>query len=292
MGDPTPSDRLGIGRTLTDVLRRVRNLEKAVRRRLTVTGLFASGDVAAGGNVTGANVAAFAAVSGSSVSAALGVSGRTGTFSDGVQSAGVRTRTVTNSPVQLYVDADGNFGISASTRARKNIGDDYNVDMDKFLAIVLKNWTYKDKPFASGMGPIADDLDAAGLKEFVIYNLDGTIQGVRSDMLIIGLWSAYKQSRTATLAEFNKRLVQTVTNSAMTLLGINAEKTYPIVWPKEFADTNYAVSASVTSSGLALAAVCAVVPGSKTTKGCSVTVRSLGLAIAANSTLTVEAIHV
>lgn len=292
MGDPTPSDRLGLGRTLTDVLRRVRNLEKAVRRRLTVTGLFASGDVAAGGNVTGANLAAFAAVSGSSVSAALGVTGRTGTFSDGVQSAGVRTRTVTNSPVQLYVDADGNFGISASTRARKNIGDDYNVDMDKFLAIVLKNWTYKDKPFASGMGPIADDLDAAGLKEFVIYNLDGTIQGVRSDMLIIGLWSAYKQSRTATLGEFNKRLVQTVTNSAMTLLGINAEKTYPIVWPKEFADTNYAVSASVTSSGLALAAVCAVVPGSKTTKGCSVTVRSLGIAIAANSTLTVEAIHV
>lgn len=214
------------------------------------------------------------------------------TATNGVRSPGVRTRTVTNSPVQLYVDADGNFGISASTRAKKDIGADYNVDMDKFLAIVLKNWQYKDKPFATGMGPIADDLDAAGLTEFVIYNLDGTIQGVRSDMLIIGLWSAYKQSRTSTLAEFNKRMVQTFTNASMTTLGINAEKTYDVVWPKEFADTNYAVTASVTSAGAVLGALCALVPGSKTTKGCKVSVRSLGIALLANNTLTVEAIHV
>lgn len=216
-----------------------------------------------------------------------------GVFSTSVTSPGVRQNILTNSPVQMYIDADGNFGISASTRAKKNIGTDYQVDMTKFLNITLKNWSYKDNPSSTGMGPIADDLDAAGLKEFVIYSpVDGSIQGVRTDMLIMGLWSAYVQSRTNTLAEFGKRMVQTVTNSAMTLLGINAEKTYPIVWPKEFADTNYAVSASVTSAGLALAAVCAVVPGSKTTKGCSVTVRSLGIVIAANSTLTVEAIHV
>jgi hypothetical protein len=229
---------------------------------------------------------------GSSCTVSGPVTGSYGVFATGIRSTGVRTTTLTNNPVQLYVDADGNLGVGASTKAKKNIGAEYNVDMDKFLAIVLKNWAYKDNPFATGMGPIADELDAAGLTEFVIYNLDGSIQGVRSDMLIIGLWSAYKQSRTNTLAEFAKRMVQTVTNGAMTLLGINAEKTYPIVWPKEFADTNYAVSASVTSSGLALAAVCAVVPGSKTTKGCNVTVRSLGIAIAANSTLTVEAIHV
>lgn len=229
---------------------------------------------------------------GSSCTVSGPVFGSQGVFPVGLRSTGVRTTTLTNSPVQLYVDADGNLGVGASTRAKKNIGSDYKVDMTKFLAVVLKNWTYKDKPFAAGMGPIADDLDAAGLKEFVIYNLDGSIQGVRSDMLIIGLWSAYVQSRTATLAEFDKRMVQTVTNSAMTLLGINAEKTYDIAWPKEFADTNYAVSASVTSSGLALAAVCAVVPGSKTTTGCKITVRSLGIVIAANSTLTVEAIHV
>lgn len=292
MGDPTPSGPLGITTTLRDILKRLRNLEKAVRRRLTVTGLSASGSVSAGGDVTGANLAAYSGVTGLFVTAALAVKGLTGEFTNGLRSPGVRTTTLTNSPVQLYVDADGNLGVGASTRAKKNIGTDYKVDMTKFLAVVLKNWTYKDNPLAAGMGPIADDLDAAGLKEFVIYNLDGSIQGVRSDMLIIGLWSAYVQSRTATLAEFDKRMVQTVTNSAMTLLGINAEKAYDIVWPKPFADINYAVSASVTSSGLALAAVCAVVPGSKTVTGCKITVRSLGIVIAANSTLTVEAIHV
>lgn len=292
MGDPTPADKLGITRRFNDLSKRVRTLERSVRRRLTVTGLFASGDVTAAGNVSGSSVASYTGVTGLFLTVALAVKGLTGEFTNGVKSPGVRTTTLTNSPVQLYVDADGNLGVGASTRAKKNIGSDYNVDMDKFLAIVLKNWTYKDKPFAAGMGPIADDLDAAGLTEFVIYNLDGTVQGVRTDMLTIGLWSAWKQLRKATLDEFNKRMVQTVTNSAMTLLGINAEKTYPIAWPKEFADTNYAVSASVTSSGLALAAVCAVVPGSKTTKGCSITVRSLGITIAANSTLTVEAIHV
>lgn len=292
MGDPTPSDRLGIGRRFDEFGRRIRNLEKSIRRRLTVASLFASGDVNAAGNVTGSNVASYSGVTGLFLTVALAVKGLTGEFTNGVKSPGVRTTTLTNSPVQLYVDADGNLGVGASTRAKKNIGTDYAVDMQKFLAVKLKNWTYRDKPFASGMGPIADDLDAAGLKEFVIYNLDGTVQGVRSDMLIIGLWSAYVQSRTATLAEFNKRSVQTVTNSSMTALGINAEKTYDIVWPVEFPDTNYAVSSSVTSAGAVLGAISAVVPGSKTTKGCKVSVRSLGIALLANNTLTVEAVHV
>lgn len=292
MGDPTPSDRLGIGRRFDDMSRRMRNLEKSIRRRLSVSSLFSSGDVNAAGNVTGSNVASYSGITGLFLTVALAVKGLTGEFTNGVKSPGVRTTTLTNSPVQLYVDADGNLGVGASTRAKKNIGTDYAVDMQKFLAVQLKNWTYKDKPFASGMGPIADDLDAAGLKEFVIYNLDGSIQGVRSDMLIIGLWSAYVQSRTATLGEFNKRAVQTVTNSSMTALGLNSEKTYDIVWPNEFADTNYAVTASVTSAGAVLGAICAVVPGSKTTKGCKISVRSLGIALLANNTLTVEAVHV
>lgn len=221
------------------------------------------------------------------------VRGEQGVFASGIASAGVRQNVLSNSPVQLYVDADGNIGISASTRAKKNIGTDYAVDMQKFLAITLKNWAYKDNPLATGMGPIADDLDAAGLKEFVIYSpIDGSIQGVRTDMLIIGLWSAYVQSRTATLTEFAKRGVQTVTLANMTALGINAETKYTITWPKPFADTNYAVSASVTSSGAVLGALCAVVPGSKTVTGCQVSVRSLGIALLANNTLTVEAIHV
>ncbi len=279
------------------ILRRLRNLEKPTglqiqNGNLRVKSVNTSGDMNAGGNVTGANVSAFGTVSGTNVNASAGVTAPQGTFSAGVTSTGTRTKTLTNSPVQVYVDAAGNLGVSASTLAKKNVTGPYQVDMAKFLAVELKTWAYKDNPQATGMGPIADALDAAGLTEFVLYNLDGTIQGVRSDMLIVGLWSAYGQSRSATLAEFNKRMVQTFTNSSMTALGINAEKTYDVTWPKEFADTNYAVTASVTSSGAVLGALCALVPGSKTTKGCKVSVRSIGIALLANNTLTVEAIHV
>lgn len=244
-----------------------------------------------GGSFTGTSGTFSGPVSTSSVAASGPVLGSQGTFPTGVRSSGARNNQVTTGYVAAYLDQDGNLGFAPSTRASKNIGTPYNVDMTKFLALTLYNWQYKNGGM-QGIGPLADDLDAAGLREFVTYAADGTVQGLRYESLIFGLWSAYVQSRTATLTEFAKRMVQTVTNSAMTLLGINAEKTYDIAWPKPFADTNYAVSASVTSSGLALAAVCAVVPGSKTINGCKITVRSLGIVIAANSTLTVEAIHV
>lgn len=215
------------------------------------------------------------------------------TATNGVRSPGVRTRTVTNSPVQLYVDADGQFGISASTRAKKNIGDDYNVDMQKFLAIVLKNWQYKDKPFATGMGPIADDLDAAGLTEFVIYNLDGTVQGVRSDMLIIGLWSAYKQSRTATLARIANQMHQVVTLSMGTALSLGGTRSYTVMWPNKFADADYHATASIyTSAGVLVAgASAAVLPSQRTDTGCTVQV-STSVALLATMNIIVEATHI
>lgn len=211
----------------------------------------------------------------------------------GMASLGARTNTVTNSPVPLYVDAAGNFGISASTRARKNIGSDYKVDMAKFLAIALKNWSYIDNPSATGMGPIADDLDAAGLKEFVIYNLDGSIQGVRTDTLLMGLWSAYVQSRATTLARIANQLYQTQTVTGMTALALGGTKQYSIVWATPFVDANYMVVPTVYSSGgLPVAgATAAVIQSSKTATGCTVQV-SAGVAVLAGQTLLVEATHI
>jgi hypothetical protein len=142
------------------------------------------------------------------------------------------------------------------------------------------------------MGPYAEDLDAAGLNEFVIYSPEGVIQGVRLESLVMGLWSAYVQSRTTTLARIAKQLYQTKTVTGMTALGLNAEKTYDVVWDTAFADTSYLVSASVSSSGLALAAVASIVPGSQTATGCKVSVRTLGLALASGATLTVQGVHV
>lgn len=241
-----------------------------------------------GGSFTGTTGTFSGAVSGASGSFA----GET-TSTTGFTSPGVRNRTLSTNYAAVYVDGNGVIGIVPSVASKKNILGDYAVDMTKWLALPIRRYTYKDDTVGTvRIGFIADDLAAAGLTEFVQYDTDGKLQGLRVDQLLYGLMSAYTQSRTATLAEFNKRMVQTFTNSSMAALGINAEKTYDVVWPKEFADTNYAVTASVTSAGAALGALCALVPGSKTTKGCKVSVRSLGIALLANNTLTVEAIHV
>lgn len=246
-----------------------------------------------GGSFTGTTGTFSGGVSAATVNTSGDVasSGGRGTFPAGVNSTGARNNQVTTGYVAAYIDSAGNLGYAPSTRASKDIGAEYAVDMTRFLGMKLFNWQYKNGGM-TGIGPIADDLELAGLTEFLTYSSDGKLQGLRYEALTMGLWSAYVQSRTSTLAEFNKRMVQTFTNSSMTALGVNAEKTYDVVWAKEFADTNYAVTASVTSAGAVLGALCALVPGSKTTKGCKVSVRSLGIALLANNTLTVEAIHV
>lgn len=221
------------------------------------------------------------------------VTGQRGIFPTGVRSTGARNNQVTNDYVVAYLDGNGNLGFAPSTKASKHDHGPYDVDMAKFLAIDLRRWSYKADPKGRiGMGPYAEDLDAAGLEEFVIYSPDGTIQGVRLESLVMGLWSAYVQSRTTTLARIAKQLYQTKTVTGMTALGLNAERTYDITWTAPFADADYLVSASVSSSGLALTAVASIVPGSQTATGCKVSVRTLGLALASGATLTVQGVHV
>lgn len=221
------------------------------------------------------------------------ITANTGIFPTGVRSTGARANVVTQNYVAAYIDANGNLGYAPSTASSKNILGPFQVDMAKWLALPLYRFVYKNDPEARPVvGPLADDLHAAGLSEFVVYDEAGNIQGVRTETLLIGLWSAYVQSRTATLARIANQLYQTYTDSSMTALGLNAEKTYTVTWPKAFVDANYLVSASVSSTGLALAAVASIVPGSQTATGCKVSVRTLGLALAAGATLTVQAVHI
>lgn len=211
-----------------------------------------------------------------------------------IRSPGVRTTTVTSNPVPLYIDDQGNFGISASTRAKKNIGSDYLVDMNKFLAVTLKNWSYISNPDSTGMGPIADDLDAAGLREFVIYHpTTGAVQGIRPDTLLMGLWSAYTQSRSNTLARLAKQLHQVKTVPSMSAITLGGSTNYSITWDTPFADADYTVVASVSNtSGVLLSGVSAASPiASRTATGCTVQVAS-GITLLAGQTLTVEAFHV
>lgn len=220
MGDPTPADRLGIVRTINDTLRRVRNLEKSIRRRLAVAALFASGDVSAGGDVSGANVAAFASVSGSMVNASVSMAAPRGSFDSELASLGVRNNPLTNNPIALAVDANGDFGYIPSSQEMKTVLGDYTVDMAAWLSQGLKRFTYVGDPDARvSVGWLAEDLDAAGLREFVVYAKDGTIQGVRVETLVAGLHSAYVQSRAQSQARLNavEQSVSTSTKSVTDL---------------------------------------------------------------------------
>lgn len=302
MGDPSSRsllDPLGIRDMLTDIFKRLRNLEKptglqVANGRLKVKSVNTSEDVNAGGNVTGANVSAFGTVGGTNVNASVGVTAPQGTFTAGVTSVGARTKTLTNSPVQAFIDAAGNIGVSASTLAKKNITGPYQVDMAKFLAVELKTWAYKDNPQATGMGPVADALDAAGLTEFVLYNVDGTVQGIRSDMLVIGLMSAYMQSRTATLTRIGNQKHQVVTLAVGASIALGGTRPFTITWPTPFVDNDYMTSASIVNvtTGIVVAgASAAVVQSSKTAAGCTVVVAA-GIAISTGQALVVEAVHI
>lgn len=221
------------------------------------------------------------------------VTGARGIFPTGVRSTGARNNQLVTNYVVAYIDGAGNLGYAPSTKASKNDLGPYSVDMAKFLAINLREWSYKDDTEGRiGMGPFAEELDAAGLNEFVIYSDTGKIQGLRLESLVIGLWSAYVQSRTSTLARIGRQKYQTKTVTGMTALGLNSERTYDITWDEAFFDANYHVTADVTSSGLALSAVATVVPGSKTVTGCKITVRTIGLAIASGATLTAQGTHI
>lgn len=221
-----------------------------------------------------------------------GVSGSNGSFSAGINSPGARNNQVTTGYVAAYLDQNGNLGYAPSTRASKDIGAEYAVDMSKFLGTKLYNWRYKSGGMA-GIGPIADELEAAGLTEFLTYSADGVLQGLRYESLTMGLWSAYVQSRTSTLGEFNKRSVQTKTVTNMAALSVGGTRSYTITWDKPFADATYAVTAYVYSSAgvLLSGATAASLPSSRSATSCVVQVTA-GVALLSGQTLVVEGIHV
>lgn len=222
MGDPTPSDKLGIGRTLTDILRRVRNLEKSIRRRLAVASLFASGDIGSGGAVTGASVSAFGPVSGSTVNASVSMSAPTGEFDDGLVSQDVRERVLAENVAAVYVDEAGQLGTMPSTRKLKDVAGTYAVDMAKWLSLPLYQYTYKADPQKRmQVGFLADDMHNAGLREFCLYDRAGNLQGMRTDQLVAGLHSAYIQSRATSIARLTavEQANTTVTDRVTTLEG-------------------------------------------------------------------------
>ena len=204
MGDPTPADKLGITRRFNDLSKRVRTLERSVRRRLAVTSLFAAGDVSAGGDVTGANLAAFGSVGGTTVNASASMSAPSGTFPDALGSAGAYGNALTGTTRPLAVDASGQFGyVSSPARVKTNVQDAAH-DPLKLLQVQARTYQYvaeiverdrraalppddpnddPDYQVATNLGLIAEELEALDLGDLVFYNEDGTTAGVRYELI-------------------------------------------------------------------------------------------------------------
>jgi hypothetical protein len=150
-------------------------------------------DLFLGGSFTGTS-----ATMSDSVTASVGV------FNGGMASTDVRQRVLSTNFAAVYVDQTGQIGIAPSTRSKKNVGDVYAVDMAKWLTLPLYQYTYKDDPtHRMQVGFLADDLEAAGLTEFCLYDINGKLQGLRTDQLIAGLHSAYTQSRVQSQARLS-----------------------------------------------------------------------------------------
>jgi hypothetical protein len=222
------------------------------------------------------------------------ISTTTGNFSTSITSAGARANVVSTGYVAAYLDANGVLGYAPSVRALKTNIVAYNVDLTKFLAVPIYSYSYKNDPKgAMHIGPMADDFDAAGLKEFVAYDGNGVMQGLDDKSLLWGLASAYEQSRMSTLSRIANQKYQVVTVTSMTALALGGSKAYTITWPAAFVDTNYHVTASVVNtSGVPLTGVSAAAPlAQRTTTGCVVQVAS-GVSLLAGQTLIVEATHI
>jgi hypothetical protein len=234
-----------------------------------------------------------------------GVSGSQGTFTSGVTSPGVYSTSLSTAYRAQYVDSTGKMGYVPSTRASKNVISDYKADYTKLLALVPKWATYKNDPTNTPFATfIAEDM-AVNFPEYTFTDSAGNLAGIRYEMFVVALHSAVSQAAAASASDrtqLNVRLAaieaaaatrsyQTWTNSSMTALGLNAETKYTVTWPAAFADAKYTVTCAVTSGGAALAVIANEVPGTKTATSVQVTVRTLGVALLANSTITVTGQH-
>jgi len=124
----------------------------------------------------------------------------------------LKANGTTTSAANTYISGSGAnvvlYQVSSSIRYKVDV-EDHHVDQDALLSIVPKSW--RDKAEAEAhpdttsryVGFIAEELDALGLSEFVVYNPDGTPESVAYDRLTVGLLDVVKtqQQQIAWLTE-------------------------------------------------------------------------------------------
>ena len=112
---------------------------------------------------------------------------------------GIYNLTTANAS-NVYVDGNGTLYRSTSAlKYKQDIRDLENIDIDQIRAVRYKSKGENDDQTKDHFGVIADEVDAAGIKELVTYGADGEVEGFQYERLTVVLLKAMQELK----AEFN-----------------------------------------------------------------------------------------
>ncbi len=111
-----------------------------------------------------------------------------------VQAAGCRIYSIgtynltTAAAANLNVDGNGTFFRSTSAlKYKKDIRNLENIDINLFRAVRYKSKSESDDQTKDHFGIVADEVDAAGIKELVNYGVEGDVEGFQYERLTVVL---------------------------------------------------------------------------------------------------------
>jgi hypothetical protein len=116
--------------------------------------------------------------------------------------------TTSGSAANVIVGSDGAmFRSTSALKYKTDVRDLENIDINKFRPVRYKSKSKIDDPTKDHIGIIADEVDAAGIKELVTYGIDGEVEGFQYERLTVVLLKAVQELTaevTSLKAQLNK----------------------------------------------------------------------------------------
>lgn len=174
-------------------------------------------------DINATTVTAGVVTSTGSVSAAGAIQGATGKFDVGLYSLDARNFVVATNYAASWIDINGHFGISPSSRRFKRDITTWEPDLEAFLSDVRPVRYHDDldqplgfdgegEPLAGPheLGPwrygfIAEELADAGFEQFTFADAEGRVLGINYDRLTVALF-AVAQQQADRLDQLEQRL--------------------------------------------------------------------------------------
>jgi trimeric autotransporter adhesin len=102
--------------------------------------------------------------------------------------------TTSGSAANVIVGSDGAmFRSTSALKYKTDVRDLENIDINKFRPVRYKSKSKIDDPTKDHIGIIADEVDAAGIKELVTYGIDGEVEGFQYERLTVVLLKAVQE---------------------------------------------------------------------------------------------------